>query len=161
MRWVIVENDLLLRKLAADSLARYTLIVLLAAPGANAPGSNMVSLAELESEGSADGSLPELSPSAAATLIYTSGTTGQPKGIMYRHEQVVLAVRAILSAYPSLPVEWRFVCWLPLSNLFQRILNITGMYSGATAFLVADPMRVMEMLPHARPEIFIGVPRFY
>jgi long-chain acyl-CoA synthetase len=161
LRWILVESETLLRKLDPEALARYVLVVLFAAAGSPAMGSNVALLADLESQAAPPDSLPEPQPNAWATLIYTSGTTGQPKGILYRHEQVVLAVRSILDAYPSLPVGSRFVCWLPLPNLFQRIMNITGMCSGGTAFLVRNPIRVMDALPYVRPDVFIGVPRFY
>lgn len=161
IRFLVVGDELLLRKLDPQELRGYALVVQLADVGEEAPGANIVSLGEVEATVPGSNCLPEPQPGAAATLIYTSGTTGQPKGILYRHEQVVLAVRSILQAYPPLPVGSRFVCWLPLSNLFQRIMNITGMCSGGTAYLVKDPLRVLQALPHARPDVFIGVPRFY
>jgi long-chain acyl-CoA synthetase len=105
--------------------------------------------------------LPAIPAQSPATIIYTSGTTGQPKGILYRHEQVVLAIHAITEAYPSIAVGSRFVCWLPLSNLFQRIMNLAAMHVGGTVYLVANPLDVLKALPVAKPDIFIGVPRFY
>jgi long-chain acyl-CoA synthetase len=104
--------------------------------------------------------LPPVQPEDFATIIFTSGTTGEPKGIAYRHRQVCLAVDAICDAFPFAGPGTRMLCWLPLSNLFQRIVNLAAMTSGATTYLWADPRRVMEALPRVEPDIFIGVPRF-
>lgn len=100
-------------------------------------------------------------PDDLATVIFTSGTTGEPKGIAYRHGQVCLAIDAIRDAFPFAGPGTRLLCWLPLSNLFQRIVNLAAMTTGATTYLWADPRRVMEALPRVEPDIFIGVPRFF
>lgn len=97
---------------------------------------------------------------APATVIFTSGTTGVPKGIRYSHEQVVLACNSIVQAFPELEPGSRMVCWLPLSNLFQRMINHCAMLLNASTFFVHDPRQIMEMLPRIRPDVFIAVPRF-
>jgi len=102
------------------------------------------------------------SPKDIATIIFTSGTTGKPKGIAYRHEQVMAALEAILHAYPELSDKsCRLVCWLPLSNLFQRIVNLCALASGAEIYFVESPQKIIEYLPQISPHIFIAVPRFY
>ena len=98
---------------------------------------------------------------APATIIYTSGTTGDPKGILYTHGQLALACETILAALPPPRSGARFVCWLPLSNLFQRVMNLCGIASGASLYMVADPLRVLEFVAEIQPDVFIGVPRFY
>ena len=96
-----------------------------------------------------------------ATLIYTSGTTGEPKGILYTHGQLALACSSIIDALPTFPSDARVVCWLPLSNLFQRVMNLCAMASGASIYIVADPLKVLEFVGEIKPDVFIGVPRFY
>ena len=100
-------------------------------------------------------------PDAAATIIFTSGTTGAPKGIEYSHRQMCLAAGAILSAFPDIREESRLACWLPLSNLFQRMINLCAIGRGAQTFYVADPREIMRFAPEIAPHVFIGVPRFY
>ncbi|MEN9728373.1 MAG: hypothetical protein RL434_2739, partial [Pseudomonadota bacterium] len=96
-----------------------------------------------------------------ATLIFTSGSTGEPKGILYTHAQVVLAVESILQAFPEIGPGDRMVCWLPLSNLFQRMLNYCAAGRGAETWLVGEPQTIMQRLPEIRPHVFIAVPRFF
>lgn len=96
-----------------------------------------------------------------ATLIYTSGTTGTPKGILYTHAQVMAACESILQAFGAGENYPRWICWLPLANLFQRIFNLCAMGAGASIYLVDDPLQVMQRVESAKPSVFIGVPRFY
>lgn len=96
-----------------------------------------------------------------ALVVFTSGTTGDAKGIAYKHVQVCAAVDAILEAYPDIDERCRLACWLPLSNLFQRIVNFCAIKKGAESFYVSEPRDVMRHLPMIRPTVFIGVPRFF
>ncbi|NEX22876.1 AMP-binding protein [Thiorhodococcus mannitoliphagus] len=104
---------------------------------------------------------PETRPDDPATIIFTSGTTGTPKGISYSHRQFVLAIASILEAFPGIDADFRLACWLPLSNLFQRMINGCAIATGAQTFYVEDPRRVMEHIGAIAPHLFIGVPRFY
>lgn len=103
-----------------------------------------------------------LRPSDIATIIFTSGSTGKPKGIAYRHDQIFAAIDAILDSYPELSNQpCHLVSWLPLSNLFQRIVNLCAIAGGAEVFFVEQPQKIIEFLPKINPHIFIAVPRFY
>lgn len=159
---LVVGSRELLKKLSEPFLARLKLVVLVEGGPEASDGIRICAYEELsETSGNVADGAAASDPKAFATLIYTSGTTGQPKGILYRHDQVTLAVRAIAEAYPSLPVGSRFVCWLPLSNLFQRIMNLAAVATGGTVYLVSNPLMVLKALPYAKPDVFIGVPRFY
>jgi long-chain acyl-CoA synthetase len=96
-----------------------------------------------------------------ATLIYTSGTTGEPKGILYNHRQLLLACEAIVRVLPAPLPGARFVCWLPLANLFQRIMNQCALMTGSSLYMVADPLKVLDYVKEIQPDVFIGVPRFF
>ncbi len=105
--------------------------------------------------------LPDVRPDHCATIIFTSGSTGLPKGIAYTHGQLCQVANAILERFPTIDDHARLVCWLPLSNLFQRVINLCGMIRGAQSYFVDDPARIIERLPEIQPSLFIGVPRFY
>ena len=99
-------------------------------------------------------------PDAPAVITFTSGSTGRPQPIVYSHAQVVHAVRCIVDAYPVIGSDARLVAWLPLANLFQRMINLCAIAKGATSYVVSDPRQVMQVLPFARPHVFIAVPLF-
>ncbi len=96
-----------------------------------------------------------------AAIVFTSGTGGKPKGIGYSAAQISLAVSAIIEAFPELDDTRRTACWLPLSNLFQQIVNLCALKVGAPIYFVEDPRKIMQLLPQIRPIVLIGVPRFF
>jgi long-chain acyl-CoA synthetase len=96
----------------------------------------------------------------AALIAFSSGTTGRPQPVVYTHAQVLLAATAIVELYPEVSDAAPLVSWLPLANLFQRMINYCGVMRGLPSYLLEDPRRVMDVLPIARPEVIIAVPRF-
>ncbi|MBL0057930.1 MAG: AMP-binding protein [Elusimicrobia bacterium] len=136
------------------------LVLLLNDPPTLPPGDQVIPYRRLL-DGPALSPVPWPNPDDLATLIFTSGTTGEPKGVPYTHRQLTHAVRAIARAYRGLPEGFQSLCWLPLSNLFQRMVNLCAMERGAVITFVPHPNQLVESLPLVRPELLIGVPRFY
>ena len=100
-------------------------------------------------------------PEDMATIVFTSGSTGKPKGIAYSHHQVILAIDGLLERFPTVRGDARMVCWLPLANLFQRILNLFALSCGARSYFVDRPEDVLRLAPDIRPTLFVAVPRFF
>ncbi len=96
-----------------------------------------------------------------ATLIYTSGTTGTPKAIEFSHRQLLVACMSILDAFPELQPGDRTLCWLPMSHLFQRMVNLIAIARGLTIHFTDDPQKIMLHLEEAKPSFFAAVPRFF
>jgi long-chain acyl-CoA synthetase len=104
---------------------------------------------------------PKIDGDDTATIIFTSGTTGKPKGIPYTHKQILIACKALTKTYSDVTDVAELVCWLPLSNLFQRVMNYSAVAVGAKTHYVSDPKEVLNYLPEISPTVFIAVPRFY
>ncbi|MBZ8138328.1 long-chain fatty acid--CoA ligase [Rubrivivax gelatinosus] len=118
-------------------------------------------LAATTAAATAEAQIAPVAPEDIATIIFTSGTTGQPRGIAYTHGQVCLAVDEICATFSFIGDTSRLLCWLPLSNLFQRIVNLAATKQGAATYLLSDPRQVMQAVSEVAPDIFVGVPRFF
>ncbi|MBN1772058.1 MAG: AMP-binding protein [Deltaproteobacteria bacterium] len=95
-----------------------------------------------------------------ALVAFSSGTSGLPKAVTYTHRQVVLACEAILDRFSDLEAGSTLVCWLPLANLFQRMINFCAMARGGTSYVVGDPRAAVDVARVAHPQVFVAVPRF-
>jgi long-chain acyl-CoA synthetase len=73
----------------------------------------------------------------------------------------MLAVETLAKNFSLLAPGSRIICWLPLSNLFQRVVNLVAIRLEAQVFFVANPRRIIEELLAVRPQAFVAVPRFY
>lgn len=100
-------------------------------------------------------------PHDAAVIVFSSGTTGSPKAIMFSHEQVLAAIDAISEAFDDLEEETVLLCWLPLANLFQRVINFYAIGRGAISYILSNPRELMDHIGSVEPHILIGVPRVF
>jgi long-chain acyl-CoA synthetase len=100
-------------------------------------------------------------PAEVATLIYTSGTTGEPKGVMLTHRNlhsnVVAATRHVLQSGE----DDTALSFLPLSHVFQRMVDYLIFANGTTIAYVASVDLVGQALEEVRPTIAVAVPRVY
>lgn len=96
-----------------------------------------------------------------ATFVLTSGSSGEPKGYGYTHGQLIDAALSCRAALPELEPGSRLITWLPVSALFQRMIDLVGWMAGATTYFVDDPAKIFERTRDIEPTIFFGVPRFY
>jgi len=154
---IVLGSPVLLGKLG-DVVRQHLRFVVFIDPGDD---TTAISLSALMNETGSEETWNQAKPDAPATIIFTSGTTGEPKGIEYSHRQMCLATASILSAFPDITEGSHLACWLPLSNLFQRMINLCAMGRGAQTFYVSDPREIMRFVPEIAPHVFIGVPRFY
>ncbi|MDC0666192.1 AMP-dependent synthetase/ligase [Nannocystis radixulma] len=134
-------------------------VTLEAAPAGATVAWTLDALAELGAAGADPGPLP--GPKDPAVLVYTSGTTGTPKGILYTHEQITASCAAITEVLGPVDGPSRVLCWLPLANLFQRMVNLWAAAAGCTVYFIDEPERVLEHVRALGPVTFMGVPRVF
>jgi long-chain acyl-CoA synthetase len=99
-------------------------------------------------------------PEDLATLIYTSGTTGVPKGVMLTHRNLVSNLKAACAPLDLRPEDVG-LSFLPLSHIFERILDYAYFAHGMTIAYAEHIDRVSDNLLEVRPTVMGAVPRFY
>src|SRR5688500_6888115 len=159
LRGLIVEDEATLRRITPRALQRLSLLARVTGAEDSEPA--FPSLRRLRARPPASSPMIAAPDASSPALVaFSSGSTGRPQALLYTHAQVVHACKCILGLYPELSDEARLVCWLPIANLFQRMINFCATAKGAASYVVADPRRVVDVLPIARPEVFVAVPRF-
>jgi long-chain acyl-CoA synthetase len=98
-----------------------------------------------------------------ATLIYTSGTTGNPKGVMLTHWNLASNVAGCLQHGLDGVIHKGDVTlsFLPLSHVFERMVDYLYWDVGATTAYVESMDRVADYLGEVRPMIAVSVPRLF
>jgi long-chain acyl-CoA synthetase len=159
---LVVGDEDLWKRVSPEVRSTLRAAIMIAIPSDGAP-LGVVALPNAPQD-SGDPSAPDTTSRArkddVAVVVFSSGTTGIPKSIAYTHEQVCIACRAILEAYQDLEEDCNMICWMPLANLFQRIINFCAAAKGAMTYIISDPRWVVEAMPTANPRIFVTVPRF-
>lgn len=99
-------------------------------------------------------------PEDPCTIIYTSGTTGEPKGAVLTHSNFVSNVVACCEVVPFDATSLA-LSFLPLSHVFERMLDYAFLYRGATIAYLDDLNRLRDALTVVEPSVFGAVPRVY
>jgi long-chain acyl-CoA synthetase len=99
-------------------------------------------------------------PEDLVTLIYTSGTTGRPKGVMLTHQNLYSNVEASSRALEVRPDDLT-LSFLPLSHVFQRMVDYLLFSQGCTIAYAHDIQTVADDLKVVRPTLVVSVPRLY
>ncbi len=94
-----------------------------------------------------------------ATLIYTSGTTGNPKGVMLTHTNLISNFIAV-SPIPKMGSEARGISFLPLSHVYERVINYIYQYLGVSIYYVENMATITDNMKEISPDIICAVPRF-
>lgn len=92
------------------------------------------------------------------TIIYTSGTTGHPKGVMLSHKNIVSNIKDNLHLVPVQSGDIT-LSFLPLCHVFERTLNYTYMYAGASIYYADGLESISQNIADIRPHFFATVPR--
>jgi long-chain acyl-CoA synthetase len=96
-------------------------------------------------------------PDDVASIVYTSGTTGEPKGAMLTHWNWRFNTISVDTIIPFYPGE-KYICFLPLSHVFQRLVFFAGVSKAANA-VFTTPQMFVETLRLVKPVAFVTVPR--
>lgn len=94
-----------------------------------------------------------------ATIIYTSGTTGLPKGVMLTHKNI-LSVTEVLPERLPLKSTDKFLSFLPLSHVFERVGGLFYAVSlGNIVCYCSNVDQIGAALRDSKASIMLVVPR--
>jgi long-chain acyl-CoA synthetase len=95
-----------------------------------------------------------------ATIIYTSGTTGEPKGVMLTHANLTSNAIDSSKDVETLPGDIG-LSFLPLSHVYERVVDYTYFFRGVSVAYVEQPEAVAQALLEVHPTNVAAVPRFF
>jgi len=143
---VIAENEELAKKVESD-------VTIVTIEGGDVNLEKLIQIGEKSSKNLYWDSKPD----DIASIVYTSGTTGEPKGAMLTHWNWRFNAMSVMSITPFYPGE-PYICYLPLSHVFQRLVFFAGVSRAANA-VFAKPENFVETLKLVKPVAFVAVPR--
>lgn len=94
-----------------------------------------------------------------ASIIYTSGTTGPPKGVMLTHKNILSVISVLPEVLPMKPSD-KFLSFLPLSHVFERVGGLH--YAVSTAVTICYCSSIDQIGPALKDSgatIMLVVPR--
>jgi long-chain acyl-CoA synthetase len=95
-----------------------------------------------------------------AALIYTSGTTGVPKGTMLSHYNFMSNCYDAKDLCPSINKEDRFLSFLPLSHVFERMVGYyLPTFIGAQIAFAESIEKIAQNFNEVHPSLMACVPR--
>lgn len=104
--------------------------------------------------------IDSVGPDDIATIIYTSGTTGLPKGAMLAHRGFMSLFAAIPKQFPVSETD-RFLCFLPMSHVFERTDGqFLPISLGSTIIYAKSLMTLANDIQKGKPTVMLVVPRF-
>ncbi len=100
-----------------------------------------------------------IEPDDLLTLVYTLGTTGEPKGVMLSHRNLVSNFLGTAARNP-LGYGKRALSFLPLSHVYERMMNYHYQYLGIGIYYAENVGSILKNMKEVKPHIFNTVPRF-
>jgi long-chain acyl-CoA synthetase len=92
------------------------------------------------------------------TIIYTSGTTGDPKGVMLSHRNL-MSNAITTSIVQHLNHNHKALSFLPLSHVFEHMVNYQYHYLGISIYYAEDLTTIGRDIKDLEVDGFIAVPR--
>jgi long-subunit acyl-CoA synthetase (AMP-forming) len=156
-RVIVTERALSAAVLAARPAS---VAVLSVDDGVRGAASWVDAVAEADQDFNLDAAAAKVTVEDVATLIYTSGTTGPPKAVELTHRNLLAMVAAIPEALGLDRPDERFVSYLPMAHVAERLItHYLPIACGAEVTCCDDARTVFEILPCVRPTFFFAPPR--
>ncbi|MEA3445359.1 MAG: long-chain fatty acid--CoA ligase [Bacteroidota bacterium] len=100
----------------------------------------------------------EITQEDVVSIIYTSGTTGNSKGVMLTHKNLVSNFIATSKIQP-LTHEHKVLSFLPLSHVYERMVNYHFQYLGIRIYYAENMGSIVDNLKEIKADGFNSVPR--